>query len=92
MQRAAGTVGGVGDRAGGAQEGRERVEVESVHHAREPTKRALSAKARTRVPGQDSLTRSMPSWATDATSVPSAENIRPVASPRPPEADGEAWV
>ena len=58
----------------------------------EPTKRALSAKARRACRGQDSLTRSMPSWATEATSVPSAANIRPVASPRPPDADGEAWV
>ena len=35
-----------------------------------------------------SLRRSMPSWATDAMSAPSALNIRPTPKPRPPEADG----
>src|SRR5207253_8884322 len=37
------------------------------------------------------FTRSSPSCTTVATSVPSRVNSRPVASPRAPEADGEAW-
>ena len=42
--------------------------------------------------GQDSLRRSMPSWATEAMRVPSGANMRPAASPRPPDAEGEDWV
>lgn len=41
---------------------------------------------------QDSLRRSMPSWATVARSRPSEANIEPVARPRPPCADGDCWV
>jgi NAD(P)-dependent dehydrogenase (short-subunit alcohol dehydrogenase family) len=39
-----------------------------------------------------SLSRSIPSCATDATNRPSAAYIRPMASPRPPEAEGEVSV
>ena len=39
--------------------------------------------------GQASGMRSMPSWATVATRVPSAVNIRPMPRPRPPWAEGE---
>lgn len=35
--------------------------------------------------------RTSPSCTTDAASLPSAVNSRPVASPRPPLADGETW-
>ena len=35
--------------------------------------------------------RMSPSWATEATSVPSAEKIRACAKPRPPVAVGETW-
>jgi hypothetical protein len=42
--------------------------------------------------GQDSFIRSMPSCAAEAISRPSAANIRPNASPRPPCAVGDVCV
>jgi len=41
---------------------------------------------------QDPLIRSMPSCAAEAISRPSAANIRPKASPRPPCAVGDVWL
>ena len=42
--------------------------------------------------GQDCLTRTMPSWAVVATSMPSRENMWPMARPRPLIADGDSWA